>query len=224
MCGDRSGVGYRGWIVVVRGEAPSTARSNPRWPSDGGHRAASLVLQARAVCKLSYSGCVLNFAACDAGSERGWLAGDKMAAIAAVSCASASKLATNGRCEGEDGCKATKKKVQGGSSSLGGLMIRGGGGGGLRWSGGKPSSSAAPKNRRISHIVAASPPKKEDGIRSGEPLTRQDLVAYLASGCKPKERWRCVGSVDVGLVLQCSSGFSVILEGICFLDGGGSWN
>ena len=43
--------------------------------------------------------------------------------------------------------------------------------------------------RRRGCIVAASPPK-DDGIRSGEPLTREDLVGYLASGCKPKERWR----------------------------------
>ncbi|KAG0588091.1 hypothetical protein KC19_2G215400 [Ceratodon purpureus] len=46
--------------------------------------------------------------------------------------------------------------------------------------------------RRRGCIVAASPPK-DDGIRSGEPLTREDLVGYLASGCKPKERWR-IGS------------------------------
>jgi hypothetical protein len=24
-----------------------------------------------------------------------------------------------------------------------------------------------------------------------QPLTKDDLVAYLASGCKPRERWRC---------------------------------
>jgi glutamate--cysteine ligase len=38
-------------------------------------------------------------------------------------------------------------------------------------------------------IVAASPPT-EDAVIVTEPLTKQDLVDYLASGCKPKEKWR----------------------------------
>lgn len=38
-------------------------------------------------------------------------------------------------------------------------------------------------------IVAASPPT-EDAVIATEPLTKQDLVDYLASGCKPKENWR----------------------------------
>ncbi|XP_022929020.1 glutamate--cysteine ligase, chloroplastic-like [Cucurbita moschata] len=38
-------------------------------------------------------------------------------------------------------------------------------------------------------IVAASPPT-EDATVATEPLTKEDLVAYLASGCKPKEKWR----------------------------------
>lgn len=38
-------------------------------------------------------------------------------------------------------------------------------------------------------IVAASPPT-EDAVISTEPLTKEDLVGYLASGCKPKENWR----------------------------------
>lgn len=42
---------------------------------------------------------------------------------------------------------------------------------------------------RKSQIVAASPPAEELAVRT-EPLTKQDLVAYLASGCKPKEKWR----------------------------------
>ena len=25
-----------------------------------------------------------------------------------------------------------------------------------------------------------------------QPLTKDDLVAYLASGCKPRDQWRCV--------------------------------
>lgn len=43
--------------------------------------------------------------------------------------------------------------------------------------------------RRNSVIVAASPPT-EDALIATEPLTKQDLVAYLASGCKSKEKWR----------------------------------
>lgn len=39
-------------------------------------------------------------------------------------------------------------------------------------------------------IVAASPPT-EDAVIAAEPLTKEDLVGYLASGCKPKEKWRC---------------------------------
>lgn len=38
-------------------------------------------------------------------------------------------------------------------------------------------------------IVAASPPT-EDAVVAAEPLTKEDLVGYLASGCKPKEKWR----------------------------------
>lgn len=38
-------------------------------------------------------------------------------------------------------------------------------------------------------IVAASPPI-EDAVVAAEPLTKEDLVGYLASGCKPKENWR----------------------------------
>jgi len=39
-------------------------------------------------------------------------------------------------------------------------------------------------------IVAASPPT-EDAVVATDPLTKQDLVDYLASGCKPREKWRC---------------------------------
>ncbi|KAF5938478.1 hypothetical protein HYC85_022737 [Camellia sinensis] len=38
-------------------------------------------------------------------------------------------------------------------------------------------------------IVNASPPI-EDAVIATEPLTKEDLVAYLAFGCKPKEKWR----------------------------------
>ncbi|VFQ83958.1 unnamed protein product [Cuscuta campestris] len=38
-------------------------------------------------------------------------------------------------------------------------------------------------------IVAASP-ATEDLVRTTEPLMKEDLVGYLASGCKTKENWR----------------------------------
>ncbi|XP_020276554.1 glutamate--cysteine ligase, chloroplastic [Asparagus officinalis] len=38
-------------------------------------------------------------------------------------------------------------------------------------------------------VVSASPPT-EDAVVMTQPLTKQDLVAYLASGCKTKEKWR----------------------------------
>ncbi|XP_074567854.1 glutamate--cysteine ligase A, chloroplastic [Curcuma longa] len=43
--------------------------------------------------------------------------------------------------------------------------------------------------RGKSVVVAASPPT-DDAVIMTEPLTKDDLVGYLASGCKPKEKWR----------------------------------
>lgn len=43
--------------------------------------------------------------------------------------------------------------------------------------------------RRSQFTVAASPPT-EDVAVAAEPLTKEDLIGYLASGCKPKEKWR----------------------------------
>ncbi|KAK3434352.1 glutamate--cysteine ligase, chloroplastic [Eucalyptus grandis] len=43
--------------------------------------------------------------------------------------------------------------------------------------------------RRRQVIVAASPPTEDVAVAT-EPLTKEDLIAYLASGCKPKEKWR----------------------------------
>ncbi|KAJ1406017.1 Glutamine synthetase/guanido kinase, catalytic domain [Sesbania bispinosa] len=43
------------------------------------------------------------------------------------------------------------------------------------------------RGRRV--IVAASPPT-EDAVVATDPLTKQDLIDYLASGCKSKEKWR----------------------------------
>ncbi|XP_048445870.1 glutamate--cysteine ligase, chloroplastic-like isoform X1 [Pyrus x bretschneideri] len=42
---------------------------------------------------------------------------------------------------------------------------------------------------RPSVIVAASPPT-EAAVIATEPLTKEDLIGHLASGCKPKEKWR----------------------------------
>ena len=45
------------------------------------------------------------------------------------------------------------------------------------------------RGRRRGGAVAASPPT-EEAVQMTEPLTKEDLVAYLVSGCKPKENWR----------------------------------
>lgn len=47
-------------------------------------------------------------------------------------------------------------------------------------------------SKRGKQVVVASSPSTEDVVDATEPLTKEDLVAYLASGCKPKEKWRCV--------------------------------
>ncbi|XP_038688070.1 glutamate--cysteine ligase, chloroplastic-like [Tripterygium wilfordii] len=44
--------------------------------------------------------------------------------------------------------------------------------------------------RRINQLVVAASPPTEDAVIAAEPLTKEDLVAYLASGCKPMEKWR----------------------------------
>ncbi|XP_002974231.2 glutamate--cysteine ligase, chloroplastic isoform X1 [Selaginella moellendorffii] len=45
------------------------------------------------------------------------------------------------------------------------------------------------RKKMRSSIVAAAP-AAEDRITKAAPLTKLDLVDYLASGCKPKSRWR----------------------------------
>ncbi|KAH9290675.1 hypothetical protein KI387_034792, partial [Taxus chinensis] len=44
--------------------------------------------------------------------------------------------------------------------------------------------------KRGNLLVAAASAPTEDVAVTTEPLTKQDLVAYLASGCKPKDKWR----------------------------------
>lgn len=46
------------------------------------------------------------------------------------------------------------------------------------------------KSRRGNRVVIAASPPTEDTLIGTEPLTKEDLVRYLASGCKPKEEWR----------------------------------
>lgn len=46
------------------------------------------------------------------------------------------------------------------------------------------------KSRRGNNVIVAASPPTDDAVVSTEPLTKEDLVAYLASGCKPKENWR----------------------------------
>lgn len=48
---------------------------------------------------------------------------------------------------------------------------------------------AVRRGRRRGGAVAASPPT-EEAVQMTEPLTKDDLIAYLVSGCKPKENWR----------------------------------
>ncbi|XP_022559896.2 glutamate--cysteine ligase, chloroplastic [Brassica napus] len=51
--------------------------------------------------------------------------------------------------------------------------------------------------KRINHsmtpgetIAASSISIKEESVVATESLTREDLIAYFASGCKPKQKWR----------------------------------
>ncbi|KAJ8479833.1 hypothetical protein OPV22_023560 [Ensete ventricosum] len=45
-------------------------------------------------------------------------------------------------------------------------------------------------SRRAKRMVVAASPPTDDAVVVAEPLTKEDLVGYLASGCKPKEMWR----------------------------------
>ncbi|PKI53989.1 hypothetical protein CRG98_025600, partial [Punica granatum] len=44
--------------------------------------------------------------------------------------------------------------------------------------------------KRGSRLIFAASPPTEDVVVAAEPLTKEDLIGYLASGCKPKEKWR----------------------------------
>ena len=54
--------------------------------------------------------------------------------------------------------------------------------------------------RTASHVAAGRAPRRASRTfaalaeaKAAPPLTKQDLVDYLRSGCKPKEQWRFVG-------------------------------
>jgi glutamate--cysteine ligase len=71
---------------------------------------------------------------------------------------------------------------------------------------------AARKGTRRGGAVAASPPT-EEAVQMTEPLTKDDLVAYLDSGCKLKENWRSEASFLIlfyfGSSTSGSGGFDV---------------
>ncbi|XP_078427504.1 glutamate-cysteine ligase [Wolffia australiana] len=46
------------------------------------------------------------------------------------------------------------------------------------------------RNRRGNRMVVAASPPTEEMVIAAEPLTKEDLVNYLSSGCKPVEDWR----------------------------------
>ncbi|KAG9441232.1 hypothetical protein H6P81_017086 [Aristolochia fimbriata] len=46
------------------------------------------------------------------------------------------------------------------------------------------------RSKRLQRMVVGASPPTEDAVVAAEPLTKEDLVGYLASGCKPKEKWR----------------------------------
>ncbi|KAG9148564.1 hypothetical protein Leryth_018284 [Lithospermum erythrorhizon] len=45
-------------------------------------------------------------------------------------------------------------------------------------------------SRRGKQVIVAASPPTEEAVVAADPLTKQDLVDYLASGCKTKEKWR----------------------------------
>lgn len=58
-----------------------------------------------------------------------------------------------------------------------------------------PIYSTTDRKTQILHldnksVIVAASPITEDAVVATKPLTKQDLVGHLASGCKPKEKWR----------------------------------
>ncbi|CAA7060160.1 unnamed protein product [Microthlaspi erraticum] len=52
------------------------------------------------------------------------------------------------------------------------------------------SSQSVKRSKRGNQLVVAASPPTEEAVVATEPLTREDLIAYLASGCKTKDKWR----------------------------------
>lgn len=52
------------------------------------------------------------------------------------------------------------------------------------------SSQSVNRSKRGNQLVVAASPPTEEAVVATEPLTREDLIAYLASGCKTKDKWR----------------------------------
>lgn len=63
------------------------------------------------------------------------------------------------------------------------------------------------RRQRGRQVIVASSPPTEEIVIATEPLTKEDLVAYLASGCKPKEKWRCVFQLLLVLDSGCRTCF-----------------
>jgi glutamate--cysteine ligase len=74
-----------------------------------------------------------------------------------------------------------------------------------------PPTDSRGRRRRRCGAVAASPPT-EEVVQMTEPLTKEDLVAYLVSGCKPKENWRLEASICTCSFICLFISFFLLLE------------
>ncbi|XP_010540840.1 PREDICTED: glutamate--cysteine ligase, chloroplastic isoform X2 [Tarenaya hassleriana] len=52
------------------------------------------------------------------------------------------------------------------------------------------SNDNGKRSKRGRQVIVATSAPTEDAAVATEPLTKEDLIGYLASGCKPKEKWR----------------------------------
>nr|KAJ0190061.1 hypothetical protein LSAT_V11C800426310 [Lactuca sativa] len=71
----------------------------------------------------------------------------------------------------------------------------------------------AVKSKRGNQVVVVASPPTEDAVVAIDPLTKEDLVWYLASGCKPKENWRIgVEHEKFGFELKTLKPMTISLE------------
>ena len=57
--------------------------------------------------------------------------------------------------------------------------------------------------------IVASGPAKEAPVISNEPLTKDDLIHYMVSGCKPKEEWRYKITIhDLSFIFICNTRYA----------------